>query len=439
MQQPNETPQVVLYGDSVGCSYRMKIRYNSYANLLARRLNKDVALDYISGANSSLVLQFLTTDEVKIGHLRGSEIVILSVGGNNILVPFLMAMVRALDLGPLGAKTMKQIGMKFKTDKLAAVKVLKELLGQKTKEDATAGVELFRKEFPAIIEKMKEINPDAVILVHNVYNPFNTVRSKVYRELGKPMGKYMDMINEILAEDAPKLGFLLADVENAFKTYKGGEDLTYIKDKDMHLTDFGHIYIYRCLYETLIKACPQYACEEAPGVIKRMEDLTEEEIRFQAEAEALTKARIDGGDSDAIVQPDDFSAGEYQKYNEWFTGEADGMKFYPLKKAAIEVENAQAAKSLEAGQTLFFKMEDGILVVYGQDGIKIGGVTGETADDSAPSIAVAMEKNFLNTVKVLSTGTIPEILYAIYPSYEYYAETVKAKKQKSAQLETSKA
>lgn len=55
MQQPNETPQVVLYGDSVGCSYRMKIRYNSYANLLARRLNKDVALDYISGANSSLV------------------------------------------------------------------------------------------------------------------------------------------------------------------------------------------------------------------------------------------------------------------------------------------------------------------------------------------------------------------------------------------------
>jgi len=417
----------------------MKIRYNSYANLLARRLDKEVALDYISGANSSLVLQFLTTDEEKIGHLRGAEIVVLSVGGNNILVPFLMAMVRALDLGPLGAKTMKQIAMKFKTDKLAAVKVLKELLGQKTKDDATAGVELFRKEFPAIIAKMKEINPNAVILVHNVYNPFNTMRSKLYRELGKPMGKYMYMINEILAEEAPKLGFLLADVEHAFKTYKGGEDLTYIKDKDMHLTDFGHIYIYRTLYETLVKACPQYACEEAPGVIKKPEDLTEEEKELQTKEEALTRARIDGGDSDAIVQPDDFSAGEYQKYNDWFTSEAMGMKFYPLKKAEIAVENIEAAKSLEAGQTVFFKVEGGKAAVYGQDGVKIGGVAGETDDDNAPSIALAIEKKFPNTVKVLTAGANPEILYAIYPTYEYYEQTVKEKTQKKAELEPSKA
>lgn len=421
---------MVLYGDSVGCKYKLKVRANTYAALFARRLNKPVELDFISGADSTLVLNCLMSDEVRIGHLKEAEIVILSVGGNNVLVAFLMAFTRALDLGPLGAKTMTQIAKKFKSDKLAAPKVLKELLGKKTNEDAAAGVEKFRNEFPAIITKMKSLNPNAIIIVHNVYNPFNTLRNRIYRDMGKPMGKYMDMLNVIIAEKQTEFGYLLADVENTFKSYKGGDDLTHIKDKDMHLTDFGHITIYRTLYDTLVSAYPKYACEEHPGVIKRLEDLSDEEIDEQKTADIMTKVMTEGGDEeiDVALQPDDFSNGELDKYNEWFTGEAEGMKFYPLQKVEIALNSADAADTLAIKQSVFFKVRDGAIVVFGQDGVDIGTVTNEPVDDSRPTIAFSLGKNFPNSAKVFSKDGKLELIYAIYPTREYYTETVKKNK-----------
>ncbi len=433
IMDPKDTnPKVVLYGDSVGCNYRLRVRANTYTDLLARRLQKPAALDYISGANSTLVLNCLTSDEVRIGHLKTAEIVVLSVGGNNVLVAFLMAMIRALDLGPIGAKTMKQIAKKFQSDKLAAVKVVKELLGKKTKEDASAGVEIFRKEFPAIIAKIKELNPDAIILVHNVYNPFNAAGSIFYRIMGKPMGKYMTMLNEIIAEAQSESGFILADVDELFNKYKGNQDLTYIKEKDMHLTAFGHISIYTTLYDTLVKHYPRYQCDEAKNVIIREEDLSKEEIEATEKAAALLKAMTEGGDSDAVVQPDDFSSGELEKYNEWFTGEAMGMKFYPLKKVELAVENPDAAKSLEINQSVFFKVEDGSVYVFNQEGVKLGSVADEPVDDNSPSIAFAVENNFPNTAKVFANGEKTEVIYAIYPTYKYYAESVKKNKEQKS-------
>lgn len=425
LEQTNEVPKVVLYGDSVGCTYKMKFRVNSYTSLLARRLSKPVALDYISGANSTLVLNCLTTDERRIQHLTDAEIVVLSVGGNNVLVTFLMAFVRALDLGPLGAKTMKEIAQKFRSDKLAGPKALKELLGKKTKEDAMAGVETFRKEFPAILLKMKEINPDAIIIVHNVYNPFNTLKNKLQRIVGRPMGKFLDMLNEIIAENQAELGFLLVDIESAFKNYKGKDELTHIKTKDMHLTDFGHLTIYRLLYDALVKAYPQYECEESPDVIKTLKNMTKEEKKVQKEKDALDKALTEGGDTNFAVQPDDFSNGELKKYNDWFTGEAAGMKFYPLKKVELAVENTDAAKALEINESVFFKIEDGSVAVYNQGGIKLGLVANEPVDSLSPTIAFTVKNNFPNTVKVFTNGEKMELIYAIYPTREYYAESVK--------------
>ena len=436
MDQTDAIPKVVLYGDSVGCSYKMKIRVNSYTNLLARRLNKPAALDFITGANSTIILNCLTTDEVKIQHLKDAEIVVMSVGGNDVLVAFLMAFTRALGLGPLGAKTMKEIAKKFKTDKLAGLKTLKELLSKKTKEDAAAGVEIFKKEFPAILLKMKELNPEAIIIVHNVYNPFNTLKNKLYRVIGRPMGRFLDMLNEIIAENQTGHGFLLADIENTFKNYKGKNELTHIKNKDMHLTDFGHITIYRVLYDTLIKAYPQYQCEETPGVIKTMQDLTNEEKEAQEKEDALTRALTEGGETDLAVQPDNFSSGELDEYNEWFTGEAMGLKFYPLKTVEVAVENAQAAKALEINQSVFFKVENGTVSVFNQEGIKLGGLLNEADDPGRPAIAFAVENNFPNTAKVFSNGEKTEIIYAIYPTRAYYAESVeKNPKQESKQKE----
>jgi hypothetical protein len=253
------------------------------------------------------------------------------------------------------------------------------------------------------------------------------LRNRLYRVIGRPMGKFLDMLNEIIAENQAGLGFLLADIVKAFKTYKGEGELTHIKNKDMHLTDLGHITIYRALYDTLVKAYPQYICEESPGVIKTMQDLTNEEKEAQEKEDALTKALTEGGETDLAVQPDDFSSGELEKYNEWFTGEAMGMKFYPLKKVEIAVENPDAAKGLEMNQSVFFRVEDGSVTVFNQDGVKLGSVADEPIDDNSPSIAFAVEKNFPNTAKVFSNDENLEIIYAIYPTYEYYVESVKIK------------
>ena len=68
---------------------------------------------------------------------------------------------------------------------------------------------------------------------------------------------------------------------------------------------------------------------------------------------------------------------------------------------------------------------DGEVKVFGQNGVLLGSVADEPADNNSPSIAFAVENNFPNTAKVFSNDDNLEILYAIYPTYEYYTESVK--------------
>jgi len=418
---------LVQYGDSIGCPYRMKLRVNTYCNLLSRRFSMDCAPDYTTGATSTLVLQLLSVDEEKIADLKNADIVELSVGGNNVLVPFLTGISTALDLGPLGARTMIEIKKKFKSDPLAGPKVIKGLLGKETKNASLAGVETFRKEFPEILNTIKKLNPTAKVIVQTVYNPFNTVPQKIYKEMGKTIGKYMDMLNDIIKENQAAYGYVLADVEIAFKNYKGDGDLTYIKEKDMHLTDFGHLFIYNLIYDEFVKMYPEYACEEAPGVVKTLEDLTDEELASQKIEDNKTAAKTGFGEGDGknvAVQPENFSDGPFAEYNSWFTSEAMGMKFYPLKKIEVNITNPTVAAALNQQDSMIFKLNGENIDICNTAGECVGTVDEGEVEESRVSIKFALENNFSNFAKVLETGEKLVVLYAVYPSYEYYEKQV---------------
>lgn len=412
-----------MYGDSTGCCYRMKIRKNTYTELLSRRLGLACAMDYTSGANSEVILQMLSSDEEKIAHLKTAQIVILTVGGNNITVPLLLSMIRALDLGQLGVRTLNRIGTCFKDNPAgASAKVLKELGSEQTRTELEGGVEAFRRQFPLIIQKLREINPDAIILVQTVFNIFYTTTARLYRMIGKPLNKYFDGVNEAIFAHREELGYLVVDLDGAFKAYKGKEDLTTIKQKDIHLTDFGHAFTYRMFYEELVKQYPQYACAEGPDVFRTLETLTPEELAEQQEGDARTKAMLDENKQDKYVQPDDFILGPNDRYNSWFTTEVTGMKFYPLM--VLPLEEAALPATAAARDVLLLKLaEDGRVAAFDTAGNRVGMLADEPQSDTRPTVKYALENRFAVFAKLLSVEN-KEVIFSVHPSYEYYKQQV---------------
>lgn len=431
MDEKISNSQVMYLGDSTGRPYRMKIRANSFGHLLSRRLGKSYAADAIAGSNSSSLIQMLLTDEDRIEHTKNAEIFILSIGGNNIIIPFLMSMIRALELGPLGVRTLGAVGDALHNDKLAPAKIIKELGSKQTKEECQAAVDTFKREFPQIINRIRELNPNVILIVQNVFNPFNSTQNIIYRQVGKPMGKYIDMVNDFIDETNKTLDFITIDLEKAFKSFRGKEDLTNIKDKDMHLTDFGHKFVYGLLYDKLVERYPELACEETPDIFKTRATLTKEELEEQDDADKRTAAILAGTvDKDAVAQPDDFSiGGDYDQYMDWFT-EVQGMKFYPVMGA--ELTPAAELPAVERSESVVLKLaEDGTSVeVFNTSGKLIGSFSEPPVGEDRIAVTFALERKFPVIGKIFDTET-PSVLYAVYPTYDFYKELVLGKKKEA--------
>lgn len=440
MSETNKNVQVVLFGDSTGCAYRMKIRANTYSLLLSRRLNKVHSSDYTAGATSSTVLQMLSTDEEKIEHLKTAEIIMLCVGGNNINVPILLAMIRCFDLGPLGVRTLSSIAVKFNENPLsAAAKVVKEIASRQTKEEVGASIDNFKREFPLVIKKLKSINPNAILMVQTVYNIFYTTPDKMYHSIGKPLNKYFDAVNECMYQYQDEYDYIVVDLDKRFKAYKGKEELTTIKIKDMHLTDFGHLFTYRSYYEELIKRYPEYNCEEDPAIIKTLETMTEEELEEQRRSNALSKATASStvnSDFSKYVQPDDFILGPNNEYNDWFSTEVTGTKYYPLK--ILPFTPCASLDGLKIKDLVILKLnEDKKVGAYDIEGNLFGILADEEEEPDRVTVTFGLENRFGVFAKIVTLGDDPKIIFAVHPSREYYNACVD-KKEAAAKASADK-
>ena len=172
-----------------------------------------------------------------------SELIFLALGSNDVAtIPFQRARndyLAAIDEG---------------LDSKEALKIAADTLLRMIK----MGLDYFMNGYPAIIEKLKELNPQATIVLVGAYNPFVNVYLEGNEELkiGEAVTAATKAENVQLALWAAQYGCIYADVFEVSKTFAPNEmknALLNDQPLDTHPNYDGH----KIMADAILKALPQ--------------------------------------------------------------------------------------------------------------------------------------------------------------------------------------
>lgn len=206
-----ESLDYVVLGDSIAFGAGMVNTVGAcYGKIIADTNGYTYANHSIPGITSGVLLTMLTDGEKIRASVADADIINISIGGNNFLTNNMVAL--AIDC--LVTKDMELF------DKIAQV---------------------YYEELCQIMDRINEINPDAVVLLQTVYNPQDGAAGKVY-------GLGGDKINEMIRKYDTEHPGEIVIVEVA--EYLNGNPLSFADDK-LHPSAYGNELIAQAVLDTL--------------------------------------------------------------------------------------------------------------------------------------------------------------------------------------------
>lgn len=195
-----------------------------YTSLLGEELDgKLKTVNYgVAMKTSSELLEWLSSiGEDEREKLRNAGIVTVSIGSNDVLLPFIYYVPEVFEcdwdgLDSAIAKTI--LGGKGEIQK--RVERMKKILEEDVnrKDGIEAGLKTLKGNLPLIVSKLRELAPEAEIYFANYYNPYDGVAFPGF-DMGEMGEAYISRMNE-LWEDIPG-DYTLLDVHSMFKGKKG--------------------------------------------------------------------------------------------------------------------------------------------------------------------------------------------------------------------------
>ena len=262
----NKTKLVCL-SDSIGTNYKLKVRSNTFSDLLGRRLGLEVCNHSTPAITAEIFLERLKTDERLIQDVKDALVVIVAVGSNNLMRNTMNIITEAAGIEP-SMRMVNKIVDAIKKNPAVTLKMISAMNSQRMKDAAAANVENFKRDMTALIERIREINNEVIILTPTLYTMNDIGHSFIYSAFSKPIAPYFNQVNEYIRTQLPDKGVIVVELAKAFRDYDGNEDLSNLKENDFHLSDFGHIFTYRQLYDNLVSVHPELSCTEGSNVIE---------------------------------------------------------------------------------------------------------------------------------------------------------------------------
>ncbi len=284
------------FGDSIAAGYGLEgyadgqsdAPKDSYQGLLAGFLQTQSHNYAVSGDDSNACIDILNSGKAD-EDLQHADIITLSIGSNDLLLPFIQIVMEyfGLEPGTIDAAavqeqlengiTMPQLSM---SDLLKYYQQSEQLLA--SLEDNTILHEkaaAFPQQLETILSILREKAPDARIYVTNIYNPFTSIP-----KIGEMAEVYISEINQAFSADDPD--YALADVYTPFQQ----ENLTNISfdanpqnlasfQPDPHPSVKGH----KAIADLLIAAVKQDNAPKPASVIS---------VSSSAKKKLTVKARI---------------------------------------------------------------------------------------------------------------------------------------------------
>lgn len=280
-------PKITFLGDSIAAGYGLegftkKDPYNcaSYANILAEKYGKELdgicpftmVNGAVSGDKSTDLLEHLKSGELDSA-LNGANVVVISIGGNDILKQFRSFMSKKLKLSTKSNLTEV-------VDQVSDLEgVLDDL--SKLSDDIDTALE----EYETIINNIVDIinsKTDALIIFQTLYDPFAKVPAAfLFQGLSKDKIEKLDsIIKDNAVDENGNEKYLVCELYEPF--YEKGMSLTNMASLDIHPNAKGHALIAEELDKVIRSR--KYSCAEASGEVAQKEEPTAASVKVNKDA-----------------------------------------------------------------------------------------------------------------------------------------------------------
>jgi len=95
MEMSEEKTKLVCLGDSIGTNYKLKVRSNTFSDLLGRRLGLEVCNYSTPAITAGMILERLYKEEKMIQDVKDAMVIVIAVGSNNLLRGTMQLIVEA--------------------------------------------------------------------------------------------------------------------------------------------------------------------------------------------------------------------------------------------------------------------------------------------------------------------------------------------------------
>ena len=255
-----------VLGDSVATGYGLdgydaetdNAEVLSYANLVASYYGLTLGESYFNyakdKATSAELLKKLSNElsEEEYNNIAKSDVIVISIGGNDILGVLLTYMKEFLELE--GNATSEQIITKLTKmteDELKDLKKKADDFYKNKEKDFNEAVKKTGENISSVYEKLRQIAPKAQIYIQNIYNPVNELPQYTSLSIVNTniLSKMINTANNEIFSVADKKGMYVIDVFSEFAGRK--ENCTNISAFDVHPNLYGHAIIADAIQVTV--------------------------------------------------------------------------------------------------------------------------------------------------------------------------------------------
>jgi len=206
--------RITAFGDSIAAGYGLSSQDDNYLTVFANNIGASLTNDAVSGFDSDDLVSLLSSGRAD-ADIRNADMVVLSIGGNDILHN------RELITSALKEAALK--GGEYFTD------------------DVNAVYDNFEANLIKIYNHIIAINPDAAIIIQTLYNPALKQGYKIsVIDASKLIDKYIVRLNEsIISVSAAFNRVVVFDVADEMN--KDADNFYNLKtDFDIHPSKKGH-------------------------------------------------------------------------------------------------------------------------------------------------------------------------------------------------------
>lgn len=229
---------ITVLGDSIAEGYALKEGEKNYGVWLGDYFDAKVENYAYAGKTTQQLIEMIDNDKSVRESVKDSELICVSIGANDILELFfddLVNMAQSYNESPDG---------ELNIPPEAIENIITSIATSIGPASANAG-----KNIDVIIDKLKAVNPSAILVFQTVYNPFET-NNETFEPLFSPLytfaSIYLSSVNNAIRNSKDIEN---ADIREKFKGYCS--IYTNIDDLDIHPNKLGHIVIAEEIIQTL--------------------------------------------------------------------------------------------------------------------------------------------------------------------------------------------